>query len=307
MNGISTALACVGLICAALPAISQPKLDDATAVQVPAGPLDDAVESLAKQTRVSVIYPGDLLDGRTTSGLSAMLSPKEAFGRLLEGTSLVLAEERGSMRIAKAASALPQNSAIRTSAGAESVGSECHRVLEGSMIQRYCGSADQWTDLQARVGFRCKTLPGQDELCASSKEWKRLANTRIKWLTNENKDERSLVTDVLADTQSTTPWECRRTIQGIGQVIRYCGTAEQWNDLEVRGGYSCRTQQTRDPLCGSPSQWKRWDLARSTQRVTESHFRNDEATQSAAQNHPTPILPTFGAPAVMPMNTTPAK
>jgi hypothetical protein len=54
MKFLSTALACLGLICTATPALSQ-------TVNIAAGDLGDAVESLGKQTGVNVLYPGELL------------------------------------------------------------------------------------------------------------------------------------------------------------------------------------------------------------------------------------------------------
>src|SRR6478735_10521833 len=50
----------------------------------------------------------------------------------------------------------------------------CHRVSEGNLPRVYCGKAGQWSDLRARVGFRCRNEGRKDELCASAREWKRL-------------------------------------------------------------------------------------------------------------------------------------
>lgn len=68
---------------------------------VPAGDLIDALESLAKQCGVEVIYPSDQLEGRTTRGVSGTLESQQAFRTLLEGTPLVLREESGALLITR--------------------------------------------------------------------------------------------------------------------------------------------------------------------------------------------------------------
>ncbi len=79
---------------------------------------------------------------------------------------------------------------------------------------------------------------------------------------------------------------------------RYCGSAEQWKDLQTRVGFRCRRVGKKDELCATASDWKRFDLARATQGVLDGRSYRDEATESAAQNHPLPTFtgPTMGAP-----------
>lgn len=72
-------------------------------VSVPAGDLIDAIESLAKQSGVDVVYPSALLKGRRTRGVDGTLEPAEAFRRLLEGTSLQLSEEGSALLITQGA------------------------------------------------------------------------------------------------------------------------------------------------------------------------------------------------------------
>ena len=76
-------------------------------VRVPAGDLADALESLATQCGVDVIYPSGLLKGRETQGVSGTFESRDAFRKLLEGTPLVLREEGGALLITQAASAPP--------------------------------------------------------------------------------------------------------------------------------------------------------------------------------------------------------
>lgn len=93
MRGAILAFVCMASF-AALASAETPK-----AVNVPAGDLIDAVESLAKQYGVDVIYPSGPLKGRTTPGLSGTLEPMDAFKRLLDGTPLTLSEEGGALLI----------------------------------------------------------------------------------------------------------------------------------------------------------------------------------------------------------------
>lgn len=175
MKLLPALLSCAGLLCGALPATAEVG-HQSVAVHMPAGDLGDAVESLAKQSGVSVLYPGDLLDGKRSVGVDGTYLPLEAFARVLEGTSLTFSEERGALRIVNLAAPTPASTPKPAESGAEQASSstsECHRVLRGNAIQRYCGGADQWRDLQARVGFRCRNAGKRDELCASASDWKR--------------------------------------------------------------------------------------------------------------------------------------
>jgi hypothetical protein len=183
-------LAFVCLICIASQTLAQAHRGEPSAVNVPAGNLNDAVESLARQVGVDVMYPGNLLEGLRTRGVSGTHAPVEAFGRLLESTSLVLVEDDGALLISQAtrtgqrivaSNALPQAGAGTPSNGVSvspvSSGTDlhvCHRVSEHSKSRVYCGRADQWAELQTRVGFHCKKEGKRDELCASASEWKRL-------------------------------------------------------------------------------------------------------------------------------------
>lgn len=62
-------------------------------ITVPAGDLIQALESLANQADVDLIYQADQLKGLRTSGLSGAFTPQQAVTELLEGTSLTLHED----------------------------------------------------------------------------------------------------------------------------------------------------------------------------------------------------------------------
>jgi hypothetical protein len=175
MKSYSTVFACLGLICAAPVALAQ-------TVNVAAGELEDAVESLGRQTGVNVLYPGDLLKGRTT-GVAGTLSPAQAFAVLLEGTSLTATQEYGAMRIAQASPPRPVAAppeAVKSSAQAPAQSTEkstCRNVssLTG-VVQSMCGTAAQWAEFDRRMvkldkGFSCKPVPGSRPLCLFAKQW----------------------------------------------------------------------------------------------------------------------------------------
>jgi hypothetical protein len=88
----------------ATPATAEPSLEIPRAIHVPAGDMVDAVESLARQCDVDVMYPSAVLKGQTTQGVSGTLAPKAAFGKLLEGTPFEVTENDGALLITKAAS-----------------------------------------------------------------------------------------------------------------------------------------------------------------------------------------------------------
>ena len=150
-------------LCAFVPALAEPQRDDVRAISVPAGDLGDAVESLARQAGIEVSYQADALNGFRTAGLEGNFDVTTAFGKLLEGTPLVASRVKDRVSIVRAAPMGP-NSADEV----------CHRVSEGNLPRVYCGKAGQWSDLRARVGFRCRNEGRKDELCASAREWKRL-------------------------------------------------------------------------------------------------------------------------------------
>ncbi|MCZ7009869.1 STN domain-containing protein, partial [Salmonella enterica] len=57
-----------------------------TAFEIRAGSLDKALETLARQSHIQILYAPELVAGRRSRGLSAALTPAEARERLLAGT-----------------------------------------------------------------------------------------------------------------------------------------------------------------------------------------------------------------------------
>ncbi|MBL8269084.1 TonB-dependent siderophore receptor, partial [Steroidobacter sp.] len=80
-----------------------------TRITIPAGDLITALDALAKQTRVELIYDRDQLEGLKTRGIDASLTPSAAVNKLIEGTPLTLRiDSSGAMVVAA-----PQPSASR--------------------------------------------------------------------------------------------------------------------------------------------------------------------------------------------------
>ena len=57
-------------------------------INVPAGELAGAVDTLARQTQLQVLYDKQLLDGKTTPGLQGSYTPREALEKLLVGSGI---------------------------------------------------------------------------------------------------------------------------------------------------------------------------------------------------------------------------
>ncbi len=82
-------------------------------VNVNAGDLDDALEAVARQFGVNVIYTSSELRGVKTEGVSGVLTPREAVQRLIKGTALRLRTDEASGAIMVSAAA-PSSSAAPT-------------------------------------------------------------------------------------------------------------------------------------------------------------------------------------------------
>ena len=70
------------------PAFAQAPASTRHAYVIPAGSLKDALDALASQAGVSVLFSPDLVTGKRTRGVSGQFTPAEALGRLLEGTDV---------------------------------------------------------------------------------------------------------------------------------------------------------------------------------------------------------------------------
>ncbi|MHC9083598.1 TonB-dependent receptor [Luteimonas sp. RIT-PG2_3] len=82
-----------------LPVIPAAVAAEPKPVEVAAGDLVEALEALARQFGVNAIYPSEQLRGLRTQGVSGVLETREAFEKLLEGTTLNVTEEDGSVLI----------------------------------------------------------------------------------------------------------------------------------------------------------------------------------------------------------------
>lgn len=114
-------------------------------VNVTAGDLTDALESLAKQCGVDVIYPSAQLRGLKTAGVRGALEPLEAFRKLLEGTPLIVTQKDGAILIA-----LPHDDANSeateaspTSTTSSGIYGDDDEELIGAIIQEIVGTARQ--------------------------------------------------------------------------------------------------------------------------------------------------------------------
>ncbi|WP_407354000.1 TonB-dependent receptor domain-containing protein [Luteimonas sp. R10] len=89
-----------------LPVVAVAAASEPRPVEVAAGDLVEAVETLARQFGINAIYRAEQLRGLQTDGVSGVLGSREAFEKLLEGTALHVTEEDGSVLIS-----LPDDSA----------------------------------------------------------------------------------------------------------------------------------------------------------------------------------------------------
>ena len=63
---------------------------DPRPIDIPAGDLTTALESLARQSDVELVFRTEQLKGLKTHGVSGTLTPAQAVTKLLQGTSLVV-------------------------------------------------------------------------------------------------------------------------------------------------------------------------------------------------------------------------
>jgi hypothetical protein len=118
---------------AAVPAMAQATQETARAVHVPAGDMADAVESLARQCDVNVMYPSALLKGQKTQGVSGTFAPTAAFGKLLEGTPFGLSGDDSALLITQIAPAPDAPTATRAETPLEQVRIEGWRETDGAV------------------------------------------------------------------------------------------------------------------------------------------------------------------------------
>jgi len=88
----STALAAL-LIASATPVVAQPA-EVARRFEIPAGPLEHALPAFAEQSGQQILYPSDLVAGRSALALSGDYTIETALGLLLRGTGLTYRRSR---------------------------------------------------------------------------------------------------------------------------------------------------------------------------------------------------------------------
>ncbi len=85
-RSLAFALLATTTLCAALPGTAAAQ--SAAAYDIAAGPLPAALNQLARQARIELVYDAPLTQGISTSGVKGSLAPAEALSRLLAGTGL---------------------------------------------------------------------------------------------------------------------------------------------------------------------------------------------------------------------------
>jgi outer membrane receptor protein involved in Fe transport len=101
--------------------VSAHAVADTQRIEIPAGALSAALQALAKQAEVDLVYSEAQVRGLTTAGVTGDLSPEDAIRKLLEGTSLELRTDAasGALLIAPPPVAPPSNSQPRPSTRAD--------------------------------------------------------------------------------------------------------------------------------------------------------------------------------------------
>jgi hypothetical protein len=346
MKTFQAVLSWAVLICAATPVPADAERDGVPGVSVAAGSLDDAVESLAKQTGVGVMYVGSLLDGKTTAGVEGTLAPRDAFARLLEGTSLILTEERGAFRLAAASRPAPVVAAgfpmvagvprsvatsarwmpreirggcaqcdwsgefrrILTHLGASEIVASPQVAVFLALVPAASGDGDAAARPEATTHWATVTFgregrwPRDGALGVSPVLYDELLRSILPLFTTRNVTENDgrIAVDVLVAGTAPAASECHRVVQGRN-IQRYCGSPDQWLGLQVRVGFRCSKEGKRDELCASAAEWRnlrKLELMQSTQRALQ--YRS-EAAQSVERNQPTfSVTPSVGAPVSAP-------
>ncbi len=94
--------------------------DSVKRIEVPAGDLVAALEALAKQADIELVYQAEQLRGIRTQGLNGAYEPKEAVSLLIKGTRLVLrTDEATGVMMISATKNIPVSSATIESRGME--------------------------------------------------------------------------------------------------------------------------------------------------------------------------------------------
>ncbi|KAF1072027.1 MAG: Fe(3+) dicitrate transport protein FecA [Pseudomonas citronellolis] len=141
---------------AALSAHAQGKLD----LDLPGGSLAQALDSLARQAGVQIIFASDLVGERTTSGLKGHYSAEEALHRLVDSRGLAVQVRDGQTFLV-----VPGNVSPGAAAGAPSASSEPLPMDAMTISGDVLGNA---SDAEVRSYAGSRTVIGDEQLHKAS-------------------------------------------------------------------------------------------------------------------------------------------
>ncbi len=229
-------------------------------VDIPADDLTDAVELLATQYEVDVIYPSDLLRGRETQGVSGAFEAMDAFRKLLEGTPLVLSKEGDAVLITQPSGA-SQHTTTRNSA----------EGLPEVLVEAWGGAADaadqQTQKRQPIFGWarhNAEKQAARANARALDSNCQRLAKVgdkkiQIYCIVHESSHPTRPMRTARAPEVASGDTSCRRLVKpGNNRIQGFCGDRAQWEEFDtwaVNAGVTCRLAGTSQELCLTVAQW----------------------------------------------------
>ncbi|CDZ67191.1 HasR protein [Neorhizobium galegae bv. orientalis] len=108
-RNVRIALGCASLLGGMAPATAQQPAQGVqsqqVAVSIPAGPLENALLALGRQTDLRLVYRSEITAGKTTGGVTGSLTPAAALSRLLSGTGVSFRSSGGNTVTLEAATA----------------------------------------------------------------------------------------------------------------------------------------------------------------------------------------------------------
>jgi hypothetical protein len=236
-------------------------------VDVPAGDLADAVELLARQYEVNVMYPGGLLSGRKTQGFNGAFEAADAFRKLLESTPLVLSKEGDALLIAEPSRESQQATAPNPADGLPKVVVEARREAAeaGDQPTRKREPIFGW----ARHNAKKQATLAIDNARRLDSKCQRLAKMGDKkiqvYCSVRGKPHPSVRT---ASVPEAPPGDtsCRRLIKpGSNRIQSFCGDRALWEEFDiwaVDAKVTCRLAGTMQELCLTAAQWNNFDPPR---------------------------------------------
>lgn len=106
---VRIALGCASWLGGMAPAVAQQPAQgiqsQQVAVSIPAGPLENALLALGRQTDLRLVYRSEITAGKTTAGVAGSLTPPAALSRLLSGTGVSFRSSGGNTVTLEAAAA----------------------------------------------------------------------------------------------------------------------------------------------------------------------------------------------------------